>query len=98
MVVVVLSWLVMVGVGASLPAEYQGWFRSAVSVGVAAVTGLGRLVQAMVGSAGGDAAVVRGFVGLSPVWVGLAVSSVLVGAGARPAARWVFRDAALDDG
>ena len=96
--VVGLSWLVMVGIGASLPAEYQGWFRSAVGVGTGLVAGLGRLVQGLVGSVGGDSSLVVGFVGLSPVLVGVGVGGLFVAFGARRAARWVFADASIVGG
>lgn len=96
--VVGLSWLVMVGVGASLPEVQRGWVQGAVSVLVGLVGSLGGLVQGFVGSVGGDAALVQAFVGLSPGVVGVGVGGLVVAFGARPVARWVFGDASIVGG
>lgn len=97
-VVVGVSWPVMVSVGASLPETPRGWFASGLQLGVALIVGLGRLIQGLVGSLGADVPLVEGFVGLSPVLVGLCVGSVLVAVVAKPVARWAFENAAISDG
>lgn len=97
-VVVGVSWPLMVGVGASLPEVQRGWFAGGLSAAFGLVVGLGRVVQGFVGSLAGDVPFVAGFVGLSPVLVGLVVASLLLAVGAKPAARWVFRDAPNADG
>lgn len=96
--VVGFSWLVMVGVGASLPETQRGWVQSVVSAVVGLVGALGGLVQGFVGSVGGDAALAQAFVGLSPVVVGVGVGGLGVACGARPAARWVFGNASIVGG
>jgi len=92
-VVVVVSWLLMAGVGASLPERYRVWLESGLSAAVGLVVGLGRLVQAVVGLLGVDVPLVQEFVGLSPLLVGVGAGSVLIAVSARSVVGWVFGNA-----
>jgi len=100
LIVLVVSWVLMLGIGASLPDAQRGWFQSAVEAGVGLVDGLGRLVQGLVGSLPQDWPLVSGVGSVSSLVVGVVVGSVGLAAVARPVGAWVFGvlDASNADG
>jgi len=100
LIVLVVSWVLMLGVGASLPADQQAWFQSVFSGCVGLLDGLGRLVQGLVGVLPADWPLVGAIRSVSSLVVGLVVGSVGLAVGARPVALWLFGagDAADVDG
>ena len=101
LVVLVVSWVLMLGLGASLPDRYRVWFQWVFSACVGLLDLLGRLVQGLVGALPGDWPLVGVVGSVSSLVVGLVVGSFGLAVAAKPAAGWLFgveSDAADVDG